>query len=224
MLAITACRGATTQGADATPEVSVRPGVNTAYQNADVVQWVERFEQEGREIYDSRNEIVAACGFRPGDDVADIGAGTGLFEPLLADAVGRTGSIWAVDIVPEFIEHIEERSRAAGLDNVRTVLCTERSVELAPDSIDVAFLCDSYHHFEFPRSTMTSIHRALRPGGTVIVIDFEREPGRSSDWVMGHVRAGRDTVIDEIEGFGFELTETIDVGLSDNYVLRFGRH
>ena len=74
------------------PEASVRPGVNEAYSEPDVSTWVERFEREGREIYDLRSEIVEACMLQPGDDVADVGAGTGLFVPLLSDAVGRTGS------------------------------------------------------------------------------------------------------------------------------------
>ena len=219
LVLLAGCRAA----APVEPEASVRPGVNRAYQSPDVGTWVERFEREGREIFDLREEIVAACSLRPGDDVADIGAGTGLFVPILARATGPTGTVVAVDIVPEFIEHVEARAREAGLDNVRSVLCTERSVELPRDSIDLAFLCDSYHHFEFPRSTMTSIHEALRPGGAVIVIDFERKPGRSSDWVLGHVRAGSETVVAEIERYGFRLVETIDVGLRENYMLRFER-
>ena len=207
----------------AAPETSVRPGVNEPYRGADVGQWVKRFERQGREIHDLRHEIVAACAFLPGDDVADIGAGTGLLVEPLAEAVGTTGTIYAVDIVPEFIEHIARRTRDAGLRNVKTVLCTERSVELPAGSIDVAFVCDAYHHFEYPQSTMTSIHEALRPGGSIIVIDFRREPGRSRDWVLDHVRAGRETVIQEIESYGFRLVETIDVGLRENYMLRFAR-
>jgi predicted methyltransferase len=219
LLASTACRSS----APATSEPSVRPGVNEAYQDPDVETWVGRFEREGRETYDLRREIVAACVLQPGDDVADVGAGTGLFVPLFAGAVGRTGSVVAVDIVPEFTEHIETRAREAGLDNVRTVLCTERSVELPAGSVDLVFLCDTYHHLEYPQSTMTSIHEALRPEGTLIVIDFDRDPEHSRDWILDHVRAGRETVIAEIEDYGFRLVETIDVGLRENYMVRFER-
>jgi predicted methyltransferase len=206
----------------AEPEVSVHPGINDSYVDADVGQWVERFEREGREIYDRRHDIVAACALRPGMDVADVGAGTGLFVPLLADAVGPDGTVYAVEIVPEFVDHLSERAAAEGLTNVRAVLCTERSVELPPRSVDVVFTCDVYHHFEYPRSTMTSIHRALRPGGTFFVVDFERVPGESSDWILGHVRAGKDEVRAEIESFGFEFVEEIDL-LRANYVMRFRR-
>ena len=181
-------------------EASVDPGVNDAYRNPDVATWVERFEREGREIFDLRQEIVAACGIRPGSRVADIGAGTGLFVPLFSEAVGPAGIVYAVDIVPEFIEHMRTNAARRGLVNVRAILCTERSVELEPASIDLAFLCDAYHHFEYPRSTMSSIHRALPVGGELVLIDFERIPGDSSAWVIDHVRAGKERVRSEIEG------------------------
>jgi len=155
--------------APAVAEASVKPGVNTEYlkPDLDVSQWVERFEHEGREIYDHREAIVAAVGLKPGMVVADIGAGTGLFTPYFSRAVGAKGRVMAVDIVPAFLERIRQRATAEGLANVQTVLGTERSVELPPNSIDVAFICDVYHHFEYPHSSMTSLHRALRPGGVL---------------------------------------------------------
>jgi ubiquinone/menaquinone biosynthesis C-methylase UbiE len=206
------------------PEQSVRPGVNDPYRRADVGAWVERFERQGREIYDRRREIVAACRIGPGWAVADVGAGTGLFVDLLAGAVGPQGTVYAVDIVPEFIEHIEARALDAGLENVRTILCTERSVELPPGSIDMAFVCDAYHHFEYPRSMMSSIHRALRPGGILVIVEFQRVEGVSSDFVMGHVRAGREQVIAEIESFGFTMYRPVlESLLRDNYMVCFGR-
>ena len=58
------------------------------------------------------------------------------------------------------------------------VLGGERSVELPEASVDLAFVCDTYHHFEYPRSTLASLHTAIRPGGALVVVDFEREPGQ----------------------------------------------
>ena len=77
-------------------------------------------------------------------------------------------------------------------DNVVGVLCGQDSCGLPPDSIDIAYICDTYHHFEFPSKTMRSIHRALKPGGQVVLVDFHVVKGVSSDFVMGHVRAGQD--------------------------------
>lgn len=204
------------------PEQSVKPGINTEYlkPELDVTQWVERFEREGREIYDHREAIVAAARIKPGAVVADIGAGTGLFTPYFSRAAGPKGKVYAVDIVPAFLERIKQRAASEGLANVQTVLCTERSVELPPNSIDFAFICDVYHHFEFPQSSMASLHRALRPGGEVLLVEFKRVPGTSSDWILNHVRAGQEVFIAEIEAAGFKQIEERDL-LKDNYVVRF---
>lgn len=206
----------------AAPETSTKPGINAEFlkPGVNLTQWVERFEREGREIYDHRHAIVRAAELRPGMVVADIGAGTGLFTPLLAEAVGPRGQVYAVDIVPEFLKHIAARAAAAGHRNVRPVLCTERSVELPSNSIDLAFLCDTYHHFEYPRSTLASLRRALRPGGALVLVEFRRIPGQSSDWVMNHVRAGQDVFTQEIEAAGFVRVKEVDL-LKENYLLRF---
>ena len=203
-------------------EASVKPGINTEYLKPDlnVSNWVERFEKEGREIYDGRQRIIAAARIRSGSVVADIGSGTGLFTPLLSAAAGPRGKVFAVDIVPSFLKLIEERSAKAGLGNVQTLLCTERSVELAPNSIDSAFICDVYHHFEYPRQSLASLHLALRRGGEVFLIDFKRVPGVSSEWILGHVRAGQELVTSEFEAAGFKKVEELDL-LKDNYTLRF---
>jgi ubiquinone/menaquinone biosynthesis C-methylase UbiE len=206
------------------PEASVKPGVNKEFQQPDLdpAKWVERFEREGREVYVERERIVAAAGLRPGMAVADVGAGTGLFVPLLARAVGPSGSVVAVDIVPRFLDLIARRASETGLRNVRTVLCTDRSAELPAGSVDLVFLCDTYHHFEFPKSTLSSLRRALRPGGELLVVDFKRLPGRSSAWILDHVRAGEEEVVAEIEAAGFRRSGSHDF-LKDNYILRFRR-
>jgi predicted methyltransferase len=226
-LAVAGCALAgchTRPAVSATPptETSVKPGINAEFlkPSLNLTQWVERFEGEGREIFTQREKIVAAAKVRPGATVADIGAGTGLFTLLLAQEAGPKGKVYAVDIAKDFLKHIDQRAAAAGLKNVQTVLCTVRSVELSPNSIDLAFICDTYHHFEYPQSTMASLHRALRAGGEVVVVDFKRVSGQSSDWVMNHVRAGQEVFTAEIEAAGFKKVEQLDL-LKDNYILRF---
>jgi len=203
-------------------EPSAKPGINAEYlkPDLDVTQWVERFEREGREIYDQRAAIVAAARLKPGMVMADIGAGTGLFTSAFSRAVGPKGKVYAVDIVPTFLDRIKERAASEGLANVQTVLCTERSVELPPNSIDLAFICDVYHHFEYPQSSLASLHRALRPGGEVLLVEFKRVPGQSSDWILNHVRAGQEVFTAEITAAGFQQIQEQDI-LKDNYVVRF---
>ncbi|TAH39605.1 MAG: class I SAM-dependent methyltransferase [Planctomycetota bacterium] len=202
-------------------EASVRPGINDPYQGeVQVEEWMERFEGEDRELYARRLDILEALRLRPGMVVADVGAGTGLFTLLMAGRVGEQGRVYAVDIVPEFLALIGERAQAAGLRNVVPVPGTERSIELAPGCADLAFLCDTYHHFEYPRSMLDSIRMALRPGGELVVVDFKRIPNVSGEWVMDHVRAGEEVVTQEIRSAGFVLVERVDL-LDSNYFLRF---
>ncbi len=204
------------------PEDSVRPGLNAEYKNADVKKWSERFESESREIFHERLQIMEATGISPGMAVADIGAGTGFFSEMFAHQVGGEGRVYAVDIVDTFLARIAERSKQSGLNNVTVVKGTEKDTTLPKECIDVAFVCDTYHHFEYPQSSMASVHRALRPGGSLVVVDFERVPGTSRQWVLDHVRGGREVVIHEIESAGFQFVERAPTPfLNENYMLRF---
>jgi ubiquinone/menaquinone biosynthesis C-methylase UbiE len=204
-------------------EKSVRPGINDPFVNPDIKKYTETFEGESREVFAKRKEIVAALGLKPGLTVADIGAGTGLYTRLFAAEVGAKGTVYAVDISDKFLEHITSVNKKLGLTNVKTVLCKPHSVELEKSSIDLAFICDTYHHFEFPHRTMTSLHATLKPGGRVVVIDFRRIKGESTDWVLNHVRAGQEVFEQEITDAGFRKVKDEKTLLKENYFVIFER-
>ena len=201
-------------------EPQVRPDLNSRFVDPDFQQWAARFERPGREVYDQRQQIVAATGIKAGMSVADIGAGTGLFTRLFSRQVGASGKVYAVDISKVFVDNILRLSRERGQRNVEGVVGSATDARLPRHSIDLAFICDTYHHFEKPLAMMRSIRRALKPRGEVIVIDFRKMPGVSTAWVMGHVRAGQLTVVREIESAGFRLVEDSHL-LQSNYFLRF---
>lgn len=213
-------------GCGAAPvETNVRPGINTDFtdQKLDVDTMTKRFETESREIFARRAAIARAVGLQPGATVADVGAGTGIFVDFFAKDVGPGGRVFAVEIAPKFVEHLRERARVRGLDRVEAVLCTDHDVCLPADSVDLVFVCDTYHHFEYPRSTLASIHRALRKDGRLVVVDFERIPGKSRQWVLDHVRCGKEQVFAELRAAGFEPVEEVAVGLQENWFARFAR-
>lgn len=199
---------------------SVKPGINDPFRDPNVAEFVERFEREGREVYDQRAAIVAACALPAGAVVADVGAGTGLFTRLFSPVVGARGKVIAVEIAPKFIDHIRKSCENLGLTNVTTRFCTPTSVDLPAQSIDVAFICDTYHHFEYPDRTLKSIRTALRPGGQIVLVEFHRKPGVSSDWVLEHVRADQGIVAREIEATGFKAVENLEF-LTESYFMRF---
>jgi SAM-dependent methyltransferase len=207
-------------------ENSVRPGVNESFlaEDLDVDHFVDVFESESREVFAQREHIVEALDVSSGMTVADIGAGTGLFLPAFDRGVGSEGRVYAVEISPRFLAHLRERAKREGLSRVEVVEGLEDSVALPAASIDLAFVCDTYHHFEYPRSTLQSLYIAIRPGGSLVILDFERIPGKSGEWVLEHVRAGKETFRREIETAGFRFESEIAVeGLEENYVLRFRR-
>lgn len=199
---------------------TVDSDVNRYFFNPVFDEWVARFERPGREIYDRRQRIIEASAVKPGMVVADIGAGTGLFTRLFSQKVGESGKVYAVDISRVFVDNILRISREQKQGNVVGIVNSADDVALPPQSIDLAFICDTYHHFEYPEAMMASIRRALKPAGSVVVIDFRKIPGVSTPWVMGHVRANESAVVREIESSGFRLVEGRDF-LRTNYFLRF---
>lgn len=209
----------------AAAETSVRPGINAKFlsEDLDVDRYVAIFEVESREVFALRAQLVERLELERGDAVADVGAGTGLFVSLFAERVGPGGRVYAVEIAPRFLDHLRERARSEGLASVTVVHAREDSVELPRASVDLAWLCDTYHHFEYPKSTLASLFRAVRPGGSLVLVDFRRVPGESEDWILEHVRAGQEVFAAEIEAAGFVLAEEIDAGLEQNYMLRFER-
>ncbi len=144
---------------------------------------------------------------------------------MFAVAVGNEGWVYAVDIAPRFIQYINGESSKYELSNITGVVCAENSVNLPPKSVDIVFICDTYHHFEYPKPTLASIHRALKDDGQLILVDFERIEGKSRDWLLGHVRAGKDVFSSEIQAAGFTIVEEKKIdGFEENYFLKFQKN
>ena len=205
-------------------EESVKPGVNTDFLDPDlsVEDYLKKFEVESREVYAHRPEIIKQLDLRPGMKVADIGSGTGAYLNLFSESVGKEGFVYAVDISPKFITYLRERCKRESLENVEVVRSDERTTGLSPNSVDVAFVCDTYHHFEFPKTTVQSIRDSLKTGGMLVVVDFDRVPGKSREWVVSHVRAGKEDFRKEIEASGLKWIDEPKIdGLKENFMMRF---
>jgi predicted methyltransferase len=197
------------------------PQINQPYQDDPEFQvWQDIFESPGREVYDRRMEILQALKLKSGMWVADIGAGTGLFTRLFAAEVGEKGRVFAVDISAEFIRNILQIARQSKLTNIQGIINSQTSLDLQPVSIDVAFICDTYHHFEAPQAMLNLLHQSLKPGGRLVIIDYRKLSGFSSTWVMEHVRLDRKGVIAEVEHSGFRLSGEENF-LRANYLLTF---
>ena len=203
--------------ADAQPS-----GPTVVEERSSVDVWLERLEVGSRELYAAREAVAEAVGVQEGALIADIGAGTGIYTLLFADIVGPSGHVFAVDIEPLFLDLINQRSEDAGFENVTAVFGRENDITLPDNSVDVAFIADSYHYFGDREAVMTSIYNALKPGGTLVMIEYDIEPGEERPENKSHVRFGKAAVVSEVEFVGFERAAETDVeGLVENYFIRF---
>lgn len=209
---------------DKSSAIRLPEGINDKFKDPalNVDEWLARFEVESREVYAARKDVIDACQIKSGESIADIGAGTGFYSRLFAKTTGWGGWVYSVDISPQFLQHIVRRATAEGIENVTPVLGSDVSVRLPIESVDLVFICDTYHHFEKPTQTLASLYRAMKPGGRLVLIDFERIPGKSRKFIMGHVRAGKSVFKNEVMAAGFEFQDEVEIdGFEENYLLRF---
>lgn len=160
------------------------------------------FEDPNRERNLQLDRVMDILGVRSGARVADIGAGSGWFTVRAARRVEGEGLVYAVEINPDYLKHIEERAAREGLTNVRTVLGTEDDPRLPEGGVDAVLLLKTYHEVARPVLLLKNARRAMRPGARLGVIDRE---GKGDDHGVG-----ADAVIEEARRAGFNLVEQHD--------------
>jgi len=164
---------------------------------------IRALEDPARDAYQKPDEVVAALGLRPGDVVADIGAGTGYFALRFARAVGDTGRVYAVDISPEMVRHMNRRIRDEGVGNVVTVLADPGDPLLRDASVDWFVIVDTWHHIEDREGYLRHIERMLRPGGHVVHIDFQKRELPVGPPVSEKI--ARDDLVRQMAAAGYHL-------------------
>tara|TARA_B100001123_G_scaffold316095_1_gene353918 strand:- start:32 stop:778 length:747 start_codon:yes stop_codon:yes gene_type:complete len=135
-------------------------------------RWLERPEREREE---GTTEMINCLKLKPGDNVADIGVGTGYIAWRMAKKIGPKGTVYGVDIQPEMLEHLKRNMGKRGLANVKGVMGTIKNPKLPPNSIDLAIMVDVYHEFSFPHEMMQGIVNSLKPGGRVVFVEYRAE-------------------------------------------------
>jgi protein-L-isoaspartate O-methyltransferase len=139
------------------------------HQGAD---WLERPEREAEE---QPGAMIEALGLKPGDVVADIGAGTGYVSWRMARKVGPRGVVHAVDIQQEMLDLLAAQMARRGVKNVHPVLGTPTDAKLPAGALDLAIMVDVYHEFDHPYEMLASICRSLKPGGRLVFVEYRAE-------------------------------------------------
>jgi len=179
------------------------PPQEMRHRHDDPVAYIASLEDPKRDAYQKPEEVMTALALRPGEVVADIGAGSGYFTLRFARAVGDTGRVYAVDISPDMVRHVNRRVRDAGIRNVVSVLA-EPDDPLLPDaSVDRFVIVDTWHHIEDQAKYLGLMKRMLRAGGQVVHIDFQkRELPLGPPLAM---KIAREDLVKQMQGAGFRL-------------------
>jgi len=159
----------------------------------------------------SLGALVSHFGLGEGAVVADIGAGNGGDSWVFAKIVGKTGTVFAEEIVESKVKSMEKQAKEKGLSQVRVVLGRADDPCLPSNSVDLVYLHRVYHHITKPREMLRGIWRSLKPGGHLVVVDHRR--GTLRDWVPREHRARKHfwiaetTVVREAREEGFAFVE-----------------
>jgi ubiquinone/menaquinone biosynthesis C-methylase UbiE len=184
------------QAAAVPHEMHQRHGDPTAY--------IASLDDPARDAYQKPDEVLKALALREGEAVADLGAGSGYFTLRFARAVGESGRVYAVDVSPEMIRHLNRRLRGAGIRNVVTVLSDPDDPLLPDASVDRFVIVNTWHHIEAQAEYLGLLKRMLKPGGQVIHIDFQKR-----DLPVGPppgMKIAREDLVKQMEAAGFRLT------------------
>lgn len=181
------------------------------------ITWLER---ENREQEEKLSLLVEALKLQPGEQVADIGAGSGVISVLLAKKVGPAGKVFAVDIQPEMLQALEIKCKGLGIANVQPVLGEVKSPKLPAESVDLAVMVDVYHEFEFPFEMLQEMVRSLKPAGRIAFVEYRKEEPRipiKEVHKMTQAQVKKEALIPEL---GLEWVET-DKSLPVQHVIIF---
>jgi len=131
--------------------------------------YIAMLDDPKRDAYQKPHEVITALKLKAGEVIADIGAGSGYFTFRLARHVGDKGSVYAVDVSPEMIVHLNRRIRDLKLKNVVSILCAPDDPLLADASVDRFFICDTWHHIENHDRYLALLKKTLKPGGENVI-------------------------------------------------------
>jgi ubiquinone/menaquinone biosynthesis C-methylase UbiE len=167
------------------------------------------YEGVGRDDWQQPDAVLALLGVGPGDRVADLGAGGGYFTFRLAEAVGASGRVFAVDVDDDMIAYLAERARELGAANVTVVRGEFDDPKLPDGEIDLLFICNTYHHIAERIAYFRRALVDLAPNGRVAIVEYDGRGGGFAD-LFGH-ETPADVIVREMREAGYEQIATHEI-------------
>ena len=177
-------------------------------------RWLER---SGRPLEERTDVLLDLLPLRPDMLVADIGAGTGYFSIPIAQRL-TAGEVLAVDIQPEMLALIKQKSTSSDIHNIRLIQGRADTPLLPADEVDLVLMVDAYHEFEFPYEMGVGIKHGLKPGGVVILVEYRAEDPNVP--ILSLHKMSAEQAIKEWQALGFIFEGNID-DLPQQHVLVF---
>jgi predicted methyltransferase len=180
--------------------------------------YLKRFSYEGwgRDRWQQPERVIATLALQPGMRVADLGAGGGYFTFRLADAVGPSGIVYAVDVDDGLLEYVRARAAETGYANVVAVRAAPDDASV-PARVDLLFTCNTYHHLEDRVRYLAGVRRYIRPGGRIAVIDHDGRGGLLARW-FGHATEA-SVMRRELEAAGYRVDQEHEFLSSQAFVV-----
>ena len=171
-------------------------------------QYIALLEDPKRDEWQKPDAVIQALNLKNGQVVADIGAGSGYFTLRLARAVGQKGRVFAVDVDKGMLDYLHQRLDKEKIQNVQTMHVPAHDPLLIDGSLDLAFVCDTYHHLEDREVYLRKLRKALKPDGRLAIVDFYKRDGIPVGPPMS-MRLGEETVEKELQEAGLKITEKL---------------
>jgi ubiquinone/menaquinone biosynthesis C-methylase UbiE len=173
-----------------------------------VMEYLDRLDRPERDQDQKPAEVVDALDLKPGMHVADLGAGSGYFTRRFVEAVTETGKVYVIDVEPQALKYVEE-----SLVHMRRpfeaefILAVPHDPKIPAESVDLIFVCNTYHHLEDRTAYFRNVKTSLTPGGRIAIVDFYHDERSGELGFPKRHLVPREKVVEEMTAAGYRIAK-----------------